>query len=79
VSVKRRVRSLEERAMSRRCVPETKQRQSDARRYMTEYLRRLALLRRGELGPEEAAEVESLNAAFEGRRRRIRGEGGLLD
>jgi hypothetical protein len=79
VSVKRRVRSLEERAMSRRRVPETKLRQSDARRYMTEHLRRLALLRRGELGPEEAAEVEAVDAAFKGRLARIRGEGGLLD
>jgi hypothetical protein len=42
---------------------------------MTEHLDRIAALRRGELGPEEAAEVESLNAAFEDRRTRIRGEG----
>jgi len=46
---------------------------------MMEHLRLVARLRRGELGPEEAAEVESLNAAFEVRRRRIRGEGSLLD
>jgi hypothetical protein len=39
------------------------------------HLRLLAAGRRGELGPEEAAEVESLNAAFEDRRARIRGEG----
>ena len=40
-----------------------------------EHLGLAARLRRGELGPEEAAEVEAFNAAFEARRRRIRGEG----
>jgi hypothetical protein len=75
VSVQRRVRVLEERAMTRRRVPEPLPRQSDARRRMMEHLALIARLRRGELGPEEAAEVESLNAAFEGRRGRIQGEG----
>jgi hypothetical protein len=42
---------------------------------MMEHLRLVARLRRGELGPEEAAEVGSLTAAFEGRLARIRGEG----
>jgi hypothetical protein len=78
VSVKRRVRSLEERAMSRRHVPEAEPHQSDARRRMREHLARVAALRRGELGPEEAAEVEAVNAAFKDRLARIRGEGGLL-
>jgi hypothetical protein len=55
------------------------ERKTDARRRMRKHLSLVARLRRGELGPEEAAEVESLNAAFEDRRRRIRGEGGLLD
>jgi hypothetical protein len=61
--------------MTRRRVPEPMSRQSDARRRMMEHLGLVARLRRGELGPEEAAEVESLNAAFEDRRARIRGEG----
>jgi hypothetical protein len=78
VSVRRRLETLEERAMPRRHVPNVNLRQSDARRYMTEHLRRLALLRKGELGPEEAAEVEAVNAAFEARLARIRGEGTLL-
>jgi hypothetical protein len=43
---------------------------------MVEHLDRVAALRRGELGPEEAAEVEALNAAFEGRLAQRRGEGG---
>ena len=75
VGVQRRVRILEERAMARRRVPEPMPRQSDARQRMMKHLRLLAAGRRGELGPEEAAEVESLNAAFEARRTRIRGEG----
>ena len=74
-----RIETLQERAMPRRHVPEVQLHHSDARRRMMEHLRLVARLRRGELGPEEAAEVESLNAAFEVRRRRIRGEGSLLD
>jgi hypothetical protein len=79
VTMRRRLESLEERAMPRRHVPEAKLHQSDARRRMTEHLGQVAALRRGELGPEEAAEVEAVNAAFKGRLARIRGEGGLLD
>jgi hypothetical protein len=75
VSVQRRVSVLEERAMRRRRVPEPMPRQSDARRRMTEHLGLVARLRRGELGPEEAAEVESLHVALERRRARIWGEG----
>lgn len=62
-------------AMPRRHVPEAKLRQPDARRHMTEHLGRLAALRLGELDPEEAAAVEAVDAAFEGRLARIRGEG----
>jgi hypothetical protein len=75
VSVRRRLESLEERVMPRRHVPEAKLPRSEARRYMTEHLRLVARLRRGELGPEEAPELESLNAAIESRRTSIRGEG----
>jgi hypothetical protein len=75
VSMRRRVRVLEERAMPRRRVPEPMPRQSDARRRMTEHLDLVAALRRGELGPEEAAEVEAANAVFESRLAQIRGEG----
>jgi hypothetical protein len=78
VSMRRRLKTLEERAMTRRLVPEAKLPRPDARRYMREHLGRVAALRRGELGPEEAAEVEAVNAAFEARLARIRGEGGLL-
>jgi hypothetical protein len=45
---------------------------------MVEHLDRLARLKRGELGPEEAAEVEAANAAFEARLAQIRGEGWYL-
>jgi hypothetical protein len=76
VTMSRRLKALEERVMPRRLVPEPMPRQSDARQRMMKHLRLLAAGRRGELGPEEAAEVESLNAAFEGRLARIRGEGG---
>jgi hypothetical protein len=75
--MRRRLEKLEERAMPRQHVPEVKQHQSDARRHMREHLDRAAALRRGELGPEEAAEVEALNAAFECRLVELRGRGGL--
>jgi hypothetical protein len=75
VSVRRRLESLEERAMQRQHVTEAKLRQSDARRHMREHLGRVAALRRGELGPEEAAEVEAVSAAIKSRLVQIRGEG----
>ena len=78
MSLERRLDLLEERVMPRHHVPEAEPRQSDARRRMTEHLGRVAALRKGELGPEEAAEVEAINAAFEGRLARIQGEGALL-
>jgi len=43
---------------------------------MVEHLDKLAALRQGELGPEEAAEVEAANHAIESRMAQIRGEGG---
>jgi hypothetical protein len=42
---------------------------------MREHLGRVAALRRGELGPEEAAEVEAMSAAIKSRLAQIRGEG----
>jgi len=48
---------------------------SEPRKRMIEHLDRMAALKRGELGPEEAAEVEALSAAIEARLREIRGEG----
>jgi len=76
--MRRRLKALEERAMTRQHVREAMLQQSDARRYMMEHLDRVAALRRGELDHEEAAEVAAVNAAFESRLARIRGEGGLL-
>jgi hypothetical protein len=76
MSMRRRLETLEERAMPRRHLAEAKLRHSDDRRRMREHLGRVAALRRGELGPEEAAEVQAVNAAFEGRLAQIRGEGG---
>jgi len=73
VSLDRRLEALEERAMPRQRVPEAKP--SDARRRMVDHLDRLARLKRGQLGPGEAAEVEAVNAAIESRRAQIRGEG----
>jgi hypothetical protein len=75
VSMRRRLAALEEHAMSRRRVPEPMPRQSDSRRYMMEHLRLLAAWRRGELGPEEAAQVEAMNAAVERQFAKMRGEG----
>jgi hypothetical protein len=75
VSMRRRLEALEEQAMPRRLVPEAKPHQSDARRHMREHLGRVAALRRGELGPEEAAEVEAMSAAIKSRLAQIRGEG----
>jgi hypothetical protein len=76
MSMRRCLETLEKRAMPRRHVPDVKLRQSDARRHMREHLGRVAALRRGELGPEEAAEIEAVSAAFEGRWGQIRGEDG---
>jgi hypothetical protein len=74
VTMRRRLEALEDRV--RRHVSEAKLRQSDVRRHMTEHLDRVAVFRRGELDPEEAAEVEAVNAAIRGQLAQIRGEGG---
>jgi cytochrome c556 len=74
VSTRRRLEALEARAMPSRDAPDAKR--SDARRRMVEHLDRIAALRRGELGPEEAAEVEAMSAAVESRFAARRGEGG---
>jgi hypothetical protein len=79
MSLRRRIEILEEQAMPRQHVTEAKPDQSDARQHMREHLARVAALRRGELDPEQAAEVEAVSAAFESRLAQIRGEGGLLD
>ena len=73
MSLERRLEALEARTMPGRNAPEAKP--SDARRRMVEHLDRLAALRRGELGPEEAAEVEAYTAAVKGRFASRRGEG----
>lgn len=74
MSTRRRLEALEARALPSRDAPEAKP--SDARRRMVEHLDRLAALRRGELGTEEAAELATANAAIEERLAQIRGEGG---
>ena len=73
MSARRRLEALEARALPSRDAPEAEL--SDARRRMVEHLDQLARLKRGELGPEEAAEVEAANAAFEARLAQMRGEG----
>jgi hypothetical protein len=73
VSVRRRLETLEGRVKFRRRAPEGSR---QARARIVEHLGRVAALRRGEVGPEEAAEVESVNAAFESRLAQIRGEDG---
>ena len=73
MSARRRLEALEGRSRLRRRASEGSTR---ARAGMLEHLRLMARLKRGELGPEEAAEVEALNAAIEERLARLRGEGG---
>ena len=74
MSVRSRLEVLEARAMSSRDAPDAKR--SDARRRMVEHLDRMARLKRGELEPEEAAEVEAYTAAVERQFALRRGEGG---
>jgi hypothetical protein len=74
VSVRSRLEALEGRSRLRRRAQEGS---PQARARMVGHLEQLAALRRGELGPEEAARVEALNAAFEDRLVEIRGRGGL--
>ena len=73
MSTRRRLEALEARVMRSGDAPDAKR--SDARRRMVEHLDRMARLKRGELGPEEAAEVEAANAALEARLAQMRGEG----
>ena len=70
MSIRRRLEVLEDRVPA----PEPSDR-SEAREWMRESLDRIAAHRRGELGPEEAAEVEALIAAVERRMAERRGEG----
>jgi hypothetical protein len=72
VNVRGRLEALEGRARLRRRVSEGSLR---ARDRMVEHLHQLARLKRGELGPEEAAEVEAYTAAVERRFASRRGEG----
>ena len=72
MSVRSRLQALEGRTQFRQHAPEGS---PQARARMVEHLNRVAALRRGELGPEEAAEVEALSAAVESRFASRRGEG----
>jgi hypothetical protein len=71
VSIRRRLKALEAHSPD----PEPSDR-SEVRARMKESLDRIARLRRGELDPEEAAEVEREAAAVERRMAQRRGEGG---
>jgi hypothetical protein len=73
VSVRSRLEALEARAMPSRDAPDAER--SYARRRMVEHLDRMARLKRGELGPEEAAEAEAYTAAVRRRFASRRGEG----
>jgi len=75
VSVRRCIEALEVHAMPRRRDPEPKVPRSNVRRRMREHLERVAALRRGELDPEEAAEVEALTTAVQARLASGWGEG----
>ena len=72
MSMRRRLENLEGRTKLRQRVPEDS---SEGRARMVEHLHQLARLKRGELGPEEAAEVEAYTAAVERRFASRRGEG----
>jgi hypothetical protein len=73
VSTRRRLEALEARAMSSRDAPDAKH--SDARRRMVEHLERASALRRGELDPQEATEVEAFTTAVKVRLASGWGEG----
>ncbi len=70
-NVQRRLEVLEARARQRPSAGP-----SDARWRMVEHLGRVAAWRRGELGPDEAAEVEAESAAMRERLASRRREGG---
>lgn len=71
MNARKRLEDLEARARQRPSVGP-----SGARRRMVGHLYRLAASRRGELSPDEAAEVEADNAAVRQRLASRRGEGG---
>ena len=73
MSVSRRLESLEGRAQLRQRVAEGS---PHARARMVEHLERVAAIRRGDLGPEEAARVEAMSVAVESRFASRRGEDG---
>ena len=71
MSLNRRLRVLEGRLPA----PEPEDR-SEVRAWIRKSLDQIVKLRRGQLGPEEEAEVRALIAAVERRREERRGEGG---
>jgi len=73
VSVRSRLEALEGRVQVRQRGQEGS---PQARARMLEHLDRVAALRRGDLDPEEAAEVEAISAAVGSRLVSRRGEGG---
>jgi hypothetical protein len=72
VSVRRRLEALEGQAQFRRRIPEGSR---EARQRMVEHLAQVGRLRRGELDPEEAAEVEAFTTAVKARLASGWGEG----
>jgi len=66
MSLKRRLHSLESRVSPPRS-------SSGIRERFREFLDRVAAMRRGELGPEEAAEVEAMSRALQQKFAEIRG------
>ena len=71
MSARSRLEALEEQAQVRGRPGGSPQ----ARERMVEHLGKMAALRRGELGPEEARQVEAMIAAAQGRFASRRGEG----
>ena len=72
--LQRRLKSLE--AAKPVPPPRSSGQAAQARERMKEHLEGVAALRRGELDPEEAADVEAVSAALERRLAASRGEGG---
>jgi hypothetical protein len=75
VNARRRLDDLERRARLHKHGHRPGPAGSGSRARMVEHLDRVAALRRGELGPKEAAEVEAMSAAAESRFASRRGEG----
>ena len=72
MSVRRRLEALEGRAQFRQRIPEGSR---EARERMVAHLAQVRRLRRGELDPEEAAEVEAFTTAVKARLASGWGEG----